>query len=110
MYGFHAGGRRDVWESGEEKRLILSSGMKAQMCCRVQMTLVLVDGTLMRLKVGSGIQREHLMLMIELMREDLAIERPAKRICQHADQQREYDRIGMKALTHGSEILYPCEG
>lgn len=57
----------------------------------VYMAFVIVDGTLMRFKVGSGIQRENMMLMIELMREDLAVERPTERIRQHADQQCEHD-------------------
>ena len=75
--------------------------MKTQVGRRIQMTLVIDEGMLMRFKMCCRIKRENMMLMIELMGEYLAVKRPAKRIRQHADEQCEYKRTGMAPHIHG---------
>lgn len=72
--------------SGKEKRLILSGRMQAQMSRCVQMAFIVSDGPLMSLEMGCRIQGENMMLVIELMSEYFAVERPAEGIGEHAHQ------------------------
>jgi hypothetical protein len=81
--------------------------MKAQMGSRVQMTLVIDEGMLMCFKVRSRIKGENVVLMIELMGEYLADERPTECIRQHADEQCEYKGTGMAPHIHMRLIVYP---
>jgi hypothetical protein len=84
---------RDVRRSSEEKGLILSSGVQAQMSRRIQMAFIVFDGALVSLKMRGWIQGENMMLVIEFMSEYLAIERPTEGIGQHADQQGEHHQM-----------------
>ena len=84
--------------------------MKTQMGRCIQMTLVIDEGMLMCFKVRGRIKRENMMLMIELMGEHLAVERPTECICQHADEQCEYKGTGMAPHIHGVLIVYPYGG
>lgn len=61
---------------------------------------------LMGLEVSSRIEREHVMFMVELMSEHLAIECPAKRVCHHTENQYQHDCIDMTAFSHDRQILY----
>ena len=53
---------------------------------RIHMTVIVGSRMLVRLKMRSRIKGKNMMFMIKLMRKYLAIERPAKRICQYADK------------------------
>jgi hypothetical protein len=44
------------------------------------------------------------------MGEYFAVERPAKRVGHHADEQQKHDRMDVGTHVHGAEIVYPCEG
>ena len=85
IQNFRTGGSGNERRSREEKRLILPGCVKAQMGCRIQMAIIIDGGMLMRLKMRRRIQRENVMLMVKLMSEYFAIERPAESVRQHAD-------------------------
>ena len=71
------------------------------MRCGIQMTIVINSGVLMRLKMGGGVKRKDMMLMIEFVSEHFAVKGPAECIRQHRNEQYQHDRINMAALTHG---------
>lgn len=79
--------RRDERRRNEEKGLILPRRMEAKVRGGIHMPLVIAGGTLVRFEMGGGIQGKQMMLMIELMGKYLAIERPAKGVGHHADEQ-----------------------
>lgn len=60
--------------------------MKAKVGRRIQMTFIIESGMVMGLKMRRRIKREHMVLMIQLMSEYLAVKCPAKCIRQHTDE------------------------
>ena len=62
---------------------------------------------LMGLEVSSRIKREHVMFMVELMSEYLAIECPAKRVCHHTENQYQHDCVNVTAFSHGWQDSIP---
>jgi hypothetical protein len=66
----------------------------------IQMTIVINSGVLMRLKMGCGVKRKDMMLMIELVSEHFAVKRPTECVRQHRNEQYQHDRIHMAALAH----------
>jgi hypothetical protein len=76
----------------------------------IHMPFIIDGGALMRLQMGCWIEGKQMMLMIQFMSEYLAIERPAKRIGHHADEQQKHNRMDMAAHVHGAEIVYPYGG
>ena len=74
---------------------------------RIQMTFIGSNGILMRLKMRCRVQREDMVLMIELMSKHFPIKSPAKCVRQHADEQCEHHRVDVAALAHvvGNSIL-----
>ena len=57
----------------------------------IHMPFIIDSSVLVRLKMGCGVQRKQVMLVIELMGKYFAVECPAKRIGHHADEQQKHD-------------------
>ena len=69
----------------------MSRRVQTKMCSGIQMAVVVERSMLMGFKVGCWIERENMVLMIELMSKYLTIKRPAKRVRHHADEQYKHD-------------------
>lgn len=103
----HTNGSGNERKGRQEKWLILSGCMQAQMGGGIQMIIIVENGMLMGLKMRRRIKRQNMMLVIKLMRKHLAVKRPAKRVRQHTDKQHKHDNMDMTARVHGTEIVYP---
>ena len=65
--------------------------MQTQMSDRVGMAFIAGQCLLMRRQLRQGVGRENMVLVIKFMREYLAVERPAKGVRHHADEQHHND-------------------
>ena len=67
----------------------------------IEMAFIIYGRMLMGLKMRCWIERKNVMLMIELMRENLAVKRPAECVGHHSDEQYKHDEVNMAARVHG---------